>query len=488
VNKQPLLTDFPRTAFANSQRSHQAVIRRKRHELTTLSPSGYGVMFEDVIPTSFLASIDQTCRQRHFGHVPVLWAWLSQILEANSSCSKALGFVQSWSVEHGLPAPAGNTSAYCKARQRLSNEFIDSVSSRVDTALKRTTGEPQQWKGFTLKSIDGSSVKLMDTEANQEAFPQPSEQKEGCGFPVMSVSGVLNLSHGGWEAFTTGPNNEHDLKAGAKLIENIGDGDLLLADRAYSSYSYICQLLARGGQSVMRLHQAREKALDWRKGKRISPHERLVSWRRPMYSNVSKSMSREDWEALPEELEVRLIRLGYEDRHGRRRSMTIVTTLTDCVQHDGIELHTLYASRWEIELRLRDIKTTLNFEMLNVRTPEMAVKTLRMIRLAYNLLRLLMLRSAIRENIPPGLVSFKGVLDLATIMHGGFKHDAGRPRKRERRLELLLEMASHRRVNPRPFRSEPRAVKMRPKPFPMLNKPRHEFVETPNRSTYRKVD
>ena len=444
-------------------------------------------MFEDVVPTSFLSSIDPTHRQRHFGHVPVLWAWISQILEANSSCSKALGFIQSWSVDHGLPAPAGNTSAYCKARQRLSNKFIDAVGRRVDAALQGTPGEPQLWNGFTLKAIDGSSVKLMDTEANQEVFPQPSEQKKGCGFPVMSVSGLLNLSHGGWEAFTTGPNNEHDLKAGVRLIEHIGKGDLLLADRAYCSYGYISKVLARGGHTVMRLHQAREKALNWRKGKRISPHERLVFWQRPMYSSVSRSMSREEWDELPETLELRLVRLGYEDRHGRKPKMTVVTTLTDSVQHDGIELHALYASRWEIELRLRDIKTTLNFEILKVRTPKMAAKTLRMIRLAYNLLRLLMLRSSVRENIPTGLVSFKGVLDLATVMHGGFKQDAGRPRRRARRLDLLLEMASQRRVDPRPFRREPRAVKMRPKPFPILNKPRHEFVEIPNRSTYRKV-
>ncbi|MBK1829072.1 IS4 family transposase [Haloferula rosea] len=462
-------------------------MRSRRHELAGLSPSGYGVIFEDILPTSFLASIDPTQRQRHFGHIPVLWAWVSQILEGNSSCSKALGFVQSWSADHGFPAPAGNTSAYCKARLRLSSEFIDSISRRVDAALQQAAGGPQLWHGLTLKAIDGSSVKLMDTEANQETFPQPSEQKKGCGFPVMSVSGMLNLSHGGWEAFTTGHNDEHDLKAAARLINYIGDGDLLLADRAYCSYRYLSKVLARGGHSVMRLHQAREKALDWRKGKRISPHERLVSWKRPMYSNVSQSMSRNEWEALPEKLEVRLIRLGYEDRHGRKRKMTVVTTLTDSERYDGIELHTLYASRWEIELRLRDIKTTLGFEMLKVRTPEMAVKTLGMIRLAYNLLRVLMLRSALREGVPVALVSFKGVLDLATTMHSGFKRDSGRPRRRARRLDLLLEMAARRRVDPRPFRSEPRAVKTRLKPFPLLNKPRSEFIEIPNRSTYRKV-
>ena len=167
--------------------------------------------------------------------------------------------------------------------------------------------------------------------------------------------------------------------------------------------------------------------------------------------------------------------------------MTVATTLTDPEQHDGIEIHALYARRWEIELRLRDIKTTLDFEMLKVRTPEMATKTLTMIRFAYNLLRLLMQRAAISSGNPVGSVSFKGVLDLLGAMHESFRHKAGRPRRRVQRMALLLELASRRQIDFRPGRSEPGAVKRRPKPFAMLTKARHEFIEIPHRSNYRRA-
>lgn len=451
------------------------------------SPSGYGVIFGDILPPQVLAGIDPTCRQRQFGHVPMLWAWTAQILDGNESCSRGLGYIQSWSAARGIPVPTGGTGAFCRARSRMSEDFICECARRVGDALEGAVRDEDRWHGFTLKAIDGSSVKLMDTPENQEAFPQPSEQKPGCGFPVMSVSGLLNLSHGGWEEMVVGKLNDSDATLALELLDHLGEGDLLLADRAYCSYRLLCEARERGAHCVMRLHQRRESALDWRKGKRLGGHERLVTWRRPMFSNVSKSMSRAQWEALPEELVLRLIRLSCEDRQGKRRSMTVVTTLTDHRKHDGIELHALYARRWEIELRLRDIKTTLDFEMINARTPAMAVKTLAMIRFAYNLLRWLVQRASIASGRPIALISFKGVLDLIGAMHESFRHEMGRPRRRASRMRLLIELVGGRRIEPRPGRSEPRAVKRRPKPFALLTSPRHEFVEIPHRSNYRKA-
>ncbi len=53
----------------------------------------------------------------------------------------------------------------------------------------------------------------MDTDENQLAYPQPNQHKKGCGFPVMGVCGVVNLSHGGWETLSTSAHTQHDLSA-----------------------------------------------------------------------------------------------------------------------------------------------------------------------------------------------------------------------------------------------------------------------------------
>ena len=397
-----------------------------------------------------------------------------------------MSLLRGWLRERGLPVPSGDNGAYCKARARMKDGFLEAVAGKATEALGRGVREEDRWNGFVLKAVDGSSVQLADTPANQREFPQPSGQKEGCGFPVMGVSGLLNLSHGGWEAMATGPASGGDLAMAGEFLPRLGEGDLLLADRAYCSYAFIAAVRGRGAHVVARLHQAREKALDWRKGKRLSRFERLVTWRRPGFASLSKSLSREEWEALPEEMGIRLVRLRFEDRSGKVRWMTVATTLTDAGEHDGAEIHALHARRWEIETRLRDVKTTMGFEFLRARSPDMARKTLLVLLIAFNLMRILMQRAAREAGTATGKVSFKAVLDLATSLHGAFRHCAGKPRKRAGLLGFLVEALSRRLVGGRPFRSEPRAVKRRPKPFPLLTAPRHEYVEIPHRSKYRK--
>ena len=207
--------------------------------------------------------------------------------------------------------------------------------------------------------------------------------------------------------------------------------------------------------------------------------------KRPVFNTKQNYITKEEWESLPKQISVRLIRLGYETRTGERKIMTVATTLTDEKRFDGLELHCLYARRWEIELKLRDIKTTMNFEMINVKTPEMAVKTLAMVKLAYNLIRVLMKRAAHASGITQDSISFKESLELVTSMAPSFKAVAGRPRKLSSLRTFCINLISTKRLKYRPYRSEPRAVKRRPKPFALLTKIRSEYVEIPHRSRYR---
>ena len=96
MTKQPVLTNFPSTIIATAKRRLQASIREFRASVIRDSLSGYSVLFADVLPRSFFTAIDPTERQRSFGHVPVFWAWMAQILEGNASCQRALGLLQAW--------------------------------------------------------------------------------------------------------------------------------------------------------------------------------------------------------------------------------------------------------------------------------------------------------------------------------------------------------------------------------------------------------
>ena len=315
MKKQAFLTSFPLAVFATARRRIQAALRAERAQLLRHSISGYALLFESVLPAGFLEGIDPTKRQRHFGHIPVFWAWLGQILEANASCSKALTLIQAWYQASGLAAPTGGTSGYCMARAGLREDFLDQIGHRISNTLSQRIGPIDTWHGLTLKAIDGSSVQLMDTSANQEIYPQPSSQKDGCGFPVMGIHGVLNLSHGGWEGFVTCNSRRHDAHAATRLLKHVEQGELLLADRAYCSYELIARVTTeRRAHVLMRLHQARHRKLDWRRGKKISPIERLVTWKKPKRRTGRSELTDAQWDELPDEITLRYIKLGYENR------------------------------------------------------------------------------------------------------------------------------------------------------------------------------
>ena len=204
-----------------------------------------------------------------------------------------------------------------------------------------------------------------------------------------------------------------------------------------------------------------------------------------MFSNQNTGMNLQEWEALPKELSIRLIRLSYEDRSGELKDLTVATTLTDHKKFDGLELHSLYARRWEIELKLRDIKTTMGFELMRVKSPEMAHKTLKMVQLAYNLIRIEMKRAVETYNLAKDSLSFKESLGFVNAMSSVFRKLSMKPKKLQQKRSSLLELMATKKLNHRPYRSEPRALKRRAKPYALLMKHRHEYTEIMHRSNYR---
>lgn len=228
------------------KRGLQASIRRRREKLLKNCLGSFARQFSELVPPELLESLSKTKRRRVFSNPVLFWAWLSQILEQNDCCSAAVSRVQAWCLEHGLPVPSSETTAYCKARLRLSPEFIAAVHQHVIREMQRSVAPEDLYRGLTVKSVDGSSVQLMDTECNQESYPQPSVQKEGCGFPVMKFVGVLNHAHGGWETCLTSPLSEKDFITMRRLISHFGPETLLLADRGFCSFEIISRLLANG--------------------------------------------------------------------------------------------------------------------------------------------------------------------------------------------------------------------------------------------------
>lgn len=473
MKKTNFLPNFPTTLFGSSKRSLQDQILRERQKLASSGLSDLALLFSSLLPAVFLQDITFNKRKRVYTEVVVFWAWLGQVLLFNASCSKAVTMIRSWCSVQKLPTPSAGNGAYCTARKRLRLEFLHKIFKHIVETLNRRIRPEDRWKGLVVKSIDGTSVQLMDTEENQKAFPQPKIQKKGCGFPVMGVAGVLNHAHGGWEGFVSSEYTEHDHKVAHRLIQYFKKGDLALADTAYSSYELIVRLSLKGVFSLMPLHHARK--LDFRKGEKIGKNERIYTWKKPRIQSKRSNLSKEEWKELPDTMKVRVIRFWFTDKDGKQKRKHLVTTLLDYKKYGWEELVSLYLERWDIELRFRDIKTTMGFEELNVKTPEMARKSLSMAMIGFNLVKAVSQEAADLNNETIRHISFKGALDEIISYSVNFRN---RGKHRVKCVELyqnVISLVGDQILDIRPFRREPRALKKRPKPFPLLTVPRSEW-------------
>src|SRR5436309_2768527 len=143
------------------------------------------------------------------------------------------------------------------------------------------------------------------------------------------------------------------------------------------------------------------------------------------------------------------------------------------------------ARRWRIELWFRDIKTSMGMEVLRCKSPKMLHKELEMFFIAYNLIRCLMAEATLVYDVPMERLSFKGTVDSVRQFSVAIAQAPSRKQQKQL-IAQLLEIIAQDQVPDRPGRRDPRAVKRRPKPFPLLNRPRDKFKEIAHRNRYWK--
>jgi len=474
VKKTPFLTGFSTQLFGSSKCSTQALIAKKRHSLLE-GTLDLQQQFIEEIPPELLESYSQTQRHSHYPDSLTFWAFFGQVINDDASCSAAVSRVQSWAVPRGLPVPSENTGASCEARCALPIEMLQAVNNSLLKQLNAQLLTNGHWRGLRPRAEDGTSAQMPDTNANRKKYPYPHGQAEGCGFPMVRLGGLIDLSHGGLCEFETSDMKTSELCNHYQLEKHLIEGDLFIGDRLYSGYELIQRLLAKGVHFVGRTHQARK--IDFRKGKKISPNERLVTWEKPIQQPKGSGLSKEDWETLPEQLSIRIIRCKGPDREGKQKTRYLVSTLLDSDQYPADEVASLYFHRWEIEVRFRDIKTTLGMEMLRTKSPNMIEKELLMHQIVYNLMRLIMLKSAKDHMTNHRRISFRGTQQVILAFTQNFRDLARHPILRiQQRAKMCLHIVE-RITTERPGRNEPRRVKRRPKCTRWLQKPRTQYFE-----------
>lgn len=397
-------------------------------------------------------------RERLYPPTVTLSMFVRQALDPDRSCQRA---VNGWALARaaeGLKPPSVRTGGYCRARARLPCAMVQALTRASGQALSARARPEWGWRGRPVKLLDGTGISMPDTAGNQAAYPQPSYQAKGVGFPLARVAVLMCLSSGALLEAASGPhsgpgNSELDLSRA--LLSSLQRGDVLLADALYAHYFLIVQLIEAGVDVLLEQHGSRRT--DFRRGERLGTRDHRVRWPKPPAR--PGWMSREQYRSAPRQIELREVRVG---------GQILVTTLLDARAVRKPELAALYRRRWHVELDLGCLKSTLGMDILRGRSPAMVEKELWVYLLAYNLIRLLMAQAAAHTGQAPRALSFKH-----TVQMWGAWRSSGCATGGTVDPAILFELIATVRVGQRPGRHEPRARKRRPKSYPWLKVPRH---------------
>jgi hypothetical protein len=439
----------------------KSVIVRRASELKAVGATVLRAAFGIELVREVLGGLGK--RKRLFDPVSTWLIFLGQTLAADHSCRNALAQARAAKL---LSAKASvRTGAYCQARNRLPEEALHRLATGLGAELSQAERKADLWHGRRVVVQDGSAVTLPDTPENQAAYPQHGEQEPGCGFPIMYLCTLLSLASGALLDFALGNKHDGELGLWRRLWDLFQPGDIALGDRSYCSYADIALLRQRNVDVVARL--ARRKT-DFRKGRIVGITDHITCWHAPQQLPAWLGS-----QVLPPFMPMREVRFEVQVPGYRVQTVTLVTTLLDSEEYTKEDLAELFFCRWQVELRLRDIKTMLGMDHLRTKTPERARKETWMFLAAYNLLRTLMYSAAEKANVPVARVSFQGCRQR--LVAAATEMDCRAAFARQYR-QLIRDVAQD--LNPdRPFRVEPRAVKRRPKQYNLLNKPRAVLKE-----------
>lgn len=254
---------------------------------------------------------------------------------------EGLSWQAGWAQQWCVPTKA----ALFKARTRLGSEPVQVLFEKVAVPMADPATKGAWYRGLRLMSIDGTSVDVADTAANDKEFGRPgSGRGEGKGaFPQLRLVGVAECGTHALVDVAIGRSNTAEQKLVPDVLGSLGPAMLVLADRGLYSFS-LWEAAQRTGADLL-----------WRtKSSHLLPvQERLVdgSYLSQIYADT-KSRRRGNGIA------VRVIEYTLDDgRDDVEVRYRLLSTILDPDTAPATELAGVYAQRWEFETVLDELKT-----------------------------------------------------------------------------------------------------------------------------------
>lgn len=388
------------------------------------------------------------------------------MLNDDGSCKQAVASVLTDRLSNGQPANSINTGPYCKARQRLPLAQMKAAAINVGAHLHQQNAKTWKWYGYNVVLTDGTTVQMPDTPENQAVFPQQSNQKPGLGSPIVRIVALISLAAGTVLNYSLGPyqgKQTGESSLFSQLLSSLSMGDLLMADRYYCTFAIIAMLQAMEVPVLFQIHA--NKKVDFRQGQRLGAKDHCIGWKKPKRKPVW--MTVQAYADLPDMITVREFSV---------KGVVYATTLLNAKKYPKTAVAGFYRERWKIELDFRTIKTHMGMELLRCKSPDSVEKEIAVYLLAYNIIRGNLAQAAILHDKIPRQLSFRSAVQLliqaakqVIVLAGILLNNA---------LQALFKAIASTVVGQQRRKNQPRAIKRRPKPYPLLMIPRHEACAT----------
>ena len=413
------------------------------------------------IAQALQATGSATVRRRKLPAEYVVWIVIGMGLFRDRSIQEVVRHLDL--VLPDAKAPSGRAGvtggAVVQARDRLGSEPLAALFAQTGQHWADASADEHRWRGLAVYGMDGSTLRVADTEANEAAFRRPGSGRGRAGYPQLRLVALMVLRSHLLADLVVGSCRDAELRLAETLWERLPDSSLTIVDRGFICYHVFHHLQTHGSQ---RHWLTRAKAnMKWRVLKRLGPNDWLIEL--PVHRNTRKVHPE-----LPETLQVRAIR--YQRRGFRPQ--TLLTSMLDAVAYPAAEIIELYHERWELELGFDEVKThTLEREeTLRSRAPERVRQELWGLAIGYNLVRVEIERVARRAGVAPRRMSYRHALML--IRNFWVTAWLASPGVLPRRLDTLHEELGLLILPERRSRTFPRAVKIKMSNYPLKRKAR----------------
>lgn len=401
----------------------------------------------------------------------VLWGLLYQRLHAPATLDDVVSALHAGAADGLDPADphpepvsvrlcAVSTAAYNQARQRLPLGLIQAVRAAVtQAALEQVPLAEQTWHGHRVRGLDGTTLRL-PPEGDLEARYGRASGRYGPSHWVTAQA-VVTFCWATWlvVAHAESAHAPSETSLVRSVLADEPAGTIAVGDRGFGIYR-TAQVAAHLGQHVvLRLDPRYVPPVLGRRGLPQVPSG--TAWT-VCWAHRSGIACEPELPTAPvpgRVLYTQLIRPGF-----RPHALYLFTTLTDAAAYPLAEIVALYAERWQVELRYRDLKTTLHLEYFAVRSAAMFAKELEVGLLAYTVIRLAMLEAAphVQDAQQLAFAACRRRVRDGWAMPGRGRRPQPRRRFRQRLAACRVRHQPHKVAH------EPRAVRRTPQVYPAL--------------------